>query len=1336
MEKAKQHYNPNPMMKANFISKLFFWWLNPLLSLGYKKTLNQEDLFNVLNDDSSDILRERLTSEWEKEMLKLKHSGKPSLSWAIFRTVYKKYFLWLCVVSFDELSRVIQPLLLGKLVSYFTPDSQMTTQQAYLYGMGVVICILLSCLCNHIFFFNVQRLGMQIRIACCSLMYKKMLILDNASFNKTTTGQIVNLMSNDVNRFDQVLLYTHFFIIGPPQTVAIIIILWYILGPVCLLGFLVLIVIIPLQVWMGKLVSKYRCKTAIFTDQRMALMNEIIAGMRILKLYCWEIPYGKLVRDVRSHELHSQWLTSCLDSIYSASWAVYYLIIYVIFVTASAFGILLLPEFVFPCIALVNKVTRIMVYFMFKALKTTYAALTSARRIQDFLVLEELPTVPAITNECSDNQAPSIVMNNVCANWNKDSNSNNMILNDISFSLNDNQLLAVVGPVGAGKSSLLMCILHELPVLSGKLTVNGTVGYVAQKPWVFSASLRQNIVFGKKYEEKRYKEILKACALEKDLSILPNGDFTLVGERGITLSGGQRARVSLARALYMDADIYILDDPLSAVDTNVGRHIFNNCINQYLKDKPRILVTHQLQFLPDADHIIILDQGKLVGEGSFDKLLESGINFAALLNKNDKGEESENVSKSLSHIDLRETSTSMTDLSNRIGSMLSLCSIGNEIEPEPVQIKAETSETGHVKFNVYYEYLKAGAHFIFGLFTFSAFIISILFCVATDFWIAMWSNKEQLRYVALQRHNELLDEGYNNTNVTILTIDFKQNLYIYSALTLGIFVFSLLKAFMFYWSCIQSSITLHNSMYDSLMRAKIAFFDENPVGRVLNRFSKDMGLIDDVLPSSIVDFLQCFFLTLSVIFVTGSTNPYVFIAAFIILVLFVFLRQYYIQTSRSLKRLETVARSPVFSHISSSIEGLNTIRAFKSQEQFLTDFDDFQDIHTEAWFLFIATTRWLSVRLDLLCTLFILVVVFASIPLSDRLDAGTVGLSVSYSFVLTGMFQWFIRQTVEVENNIVAVERVIEYSKLPTEASLDSEPSQKPPDDWPQRGVISARNLSLKYSENTNVVLKHLDFKIEPQEKIGIVGRTGAGKSSLINVLFRLVEPEGEITIDDIHICNIGLHDLRCKLSIIPQDPVLFKGTLKQNLDPFNEYDDHDLWKSLEDVQLKSMVDDSAEGLDFEICEGGSNLSVGQRQLVCLARAVLRENKILIIDEATANVDLRTDALIQNTIRDKFRQCTVLTIAHRLVTIMDSDRVMVLEEGRIVQFDMPYNLIKSKEGYFYNMVQQTGPSEVDHLTTIAESAMNKKNEEISTSNNIHKRFKSDEINGSVASITI
>ncbi|GAB1599293.1 hypothetical protein Ahia01_000206500, partial [Argonauta hians] len=341
MERAKQHYNPNPLMKANFLSKLFFCWLNPLLSLGYKKTLTQEDLFNVLNDDSSDILRERLSSEWEKEMLKLKTSGKPSLSSAIFRTVYKRYFLWLCVVCLDEFCKVIQPLLLGWLVAYFSPKSEVSTQQAYLYGAGVVTCVLLSCISNHIFFFNVHRMGMQIRIACCSLMFKKLLILNNKSLTKTTTGQIVNLMSNDVNRFDQVLLYTHFFIVGPPQTLAIIIILWYILGPVCLLGFVVLIFIIPLQIWMGKLVSKYRCKTAIFTDQRIALMNEIVAGMRILKMYCWEVPYGKLIKHVRRHELHKVWLCKVMSALHAVCWNLPHLMLFIVISCTSQH--LLLP---------------------------------------------------------------------------------------------------------------------------------------------------------------------------------------------------------------------------------------------------------------------------------------------------------------------------------------------------------------------------------------------------------------------------------------------------------------------------------------------------------------------------------------------------------------------------------------------------------------------------------------------------------------------------------------------------------------------------------------------------------------------------------------------------------------------------------------------------------------------------------------------------------------------------------------------------------------------------------------------------------------------------------
>lgn len=914
-----------------------------------------------------------------------------------------------------------------------------------------------------------------------------------------------------------------------------------------------------------------------------------------------------------------------------------------------------------------------------------------------------------------------------------------MTLKNISLILNPGELLAVVGPVGAGKSSLLMSILKELPVLSGQVNVHGTVSYVAQQPWIFSASLRQNILFGQKYDKIKYKQIVQVCALKRDIELLPHKDFTLVGERGISLSGGQRARVSLARALYVDADIYILDDPLSAVDAKVGRHIFNQCINGYLKEKSRILVTHQLQFLPQVNRIIILDQGEAVGIGTFEELLESGIDFASLLKRPNKEEEQEAPTRAASVLDMVEMSPSVTNLQDQVGSLVSLCSVGNEFKEE-VHIQEEGRKIGHIGLYVYLQYFKAGAHFLYGILMGLVFIVSTLFYIGTDYWVARWSNQEQSRYEALQKQKAIISEGYNFTNTTIPTTDFSYNTAIYSGLTLGVFAFSLLKAFMFYWNSIQTSQTLHNTMYTNIIRAKIAFFDENPAGRILNRFSKDMGLIDDILPANGMDFLQCFFLTMSVVFVTGFVNPWIFIPTFFMVCLFIFLRQYYVRTSRSVKRLETVARSPVFSQINASLQGLSSIRAFNAQERFLEEFDNFQDIHTEAWFLFIAITRWLALRLDLLCTAFVSSVIMGSIPLSSELDAGIVGLSVTYSFILTGMFQWFIRQSVEVENNIVSVERVLEYGKLPKEASLESEDSKQPKQVWPEHGNIVAKNLSLKYYEDGPLVLKNINFAIKSQEKVGIAGRTGAGKSSLIIAMFRMVEPQGQLIIDNIDSKSIGLHDLRSKLSIIPQDPVLFKGTLRKNLDPFKEYQDEDLWRALEEVQMKDVISELPKGLESQVNEGGDNYSVGQRQLICLGRAILRQNKILIIDEATANVDVGTDALIQKTIREKFKHCTVLTIAHRLVTIMDSDRVLVLDNGEIMEFDSPHNLLQDTKGYFYKMVHQGDSSEIEYLTSIAWQAAQRQKE--FSSNKTHEPVthllqQSDkDLTTSVASLTI
>ncbi|CAE1282648.1 ABCC4 [Acanthosepion pharaonis] len=1014
--------------------------------------------------------------------------------------------------------------------------------------------------------------------------------------------------------------------------------------------------------------------------------------------------------------------------------------------------------------------------FFFMGIEYTSEALTSVKRIQEFLLLEELPP-KAVIHQTGNSKG--LVIKDMSAKWDKELPQ--MTLKNISLILNPGELLAVVGPVGAGKSSLLMSILKELPVLSGQVNVHGTMSYVAQQPWIFSASLRQNILFGQKYDKIKYKQIVQVCALKRDIELLPHKEqqwlvspFTQVFPSCL-LSIKHSPHFcdllyeikpsSFCNHLYpkiltcslapppikkSSSQIFLLYIPTKILASSYANcfltqtfslklSLYVQCINGYLKEKSRILVTHQLQFLPQVNRIIILDQGEAVGIGTFEELLESGIDFASLLKRPNKEEEQEAPTRAASVLDMVEMSPSVTNLQDQVGSLVSLCSVGNEFKEE-VHIQEEGRKIGHIGLYVYLQYFKAGAHFLYGILMGLVFIVSTLFYIGTDYWVARWSNQEQSRYEALQKQKAIISEGYNFTNTTIPTTDFSYNTAIYSGLTLGVFAFSLLKAFMFYWNSIQTSQTLHNTMYTNIIRAKIAFFDENPAGRILNRFSKDMGLIDDILPANGMDFLQCFFLTMSVVFVTGFVNPWIFIPTFFMVCLFIFLRQYYVRTSRSVKRLETVARSPVFSQINASLQGLSSIRAFNAQERFLEEFDNFQDIHTEAWFLFIAITRWLALRLDLLCTAFVSSVIMGSIPLSSELDAGIVGLSVTYSFILTGMFQWFIRQSVEVENNIVSVERVLEYGKLPKEASLESEDSKQPKQVWPEHGNIVAKNLSLKYYEDGPLVLKNINFAIKSQEKVGIAGRTGAGKSSLIIAMFRMVEPQGQLIIDNIDSKSIGLHDLRSKLSIIPQDPVLFKGTLRKNLDPFKEYQDEDLWRALEEVQMKDVISELPKGLESQVNEGGDNYSVGQRQLICLGRAILRQNKILIIDEATANVDVGTDALIQKTIREKFKHCTVLTIAHRLVTIMDSDRVLVLDNGEIMEFDSPHNLLQDTKGYFYKMVHQGDSSEIEYLTSIAWQAAQRQKE--FSSNKTHEPVthllqQSDkDLTTSVASLTI
>ncbi|XP_055867950.1 ATP-binding cassette sub-family C member 4-like isoform X5 [Biomphalaria glabrata] len=1316
MDESLRHINPNPTLSANIFSRTLFCWLDPLFKKGYKRPLEDTDLYNVCPSDSSEYLGNKLEDEWNKQ---LKKGGKPSLLKALMRTFGLQYMLVGLVVFFEEATKVVQPLLLGGLIRYFTPDSPVSKKEAWLYAMGVSLCAIVLAITHHPYFFCVQRIGMRMRIACCSLMYKKCLRLSNKALGETTIGQIVNLMSNDVNRFDQAVVFLHFLWVGPVQAIAVLIILWHELGPSVLAGFFVLLLLIPVQGFMGKLFSKLRHKTAIHTDERVKVMNEIISGMRVIKMYCWEKPFGELVEKIRKLE-HVQLLRqgACHCNVFIFWDTGRRLLMFPVVLTLVLQSVSLRASFLYLLLPMMFYVNVAIVVRGLLTINAFMDMLVTSRRIQRFLLLEELGQSSSVDrtllNQVDDKCY--VELDNVTAKWDGNTSESNTLEN-ISLRVDPGKLVAVIGPVGAGKSSLLMSILGELPAQTGSVKVSGKVSYVSQQPWIFSGSVRQNIVFGGVFDKAKYDRIIKVCALTRDLEIMPNGDTTLIGDRGVSLSGGQRARVSLARALYMDADIYLLDDPLSAVDAAVGRHIFEKCIVGYLKKKPRILVTHQVQFLPVADTIYILKEGKINIKGSFDELSQSGVDFSELLKR------PENEEPSSPPVGSSVDPLSVHPELSEFGSHLSLASIAEGYEPEPVQLpEVEERAKGNVGMKIYVDYFKAGS----GVFKFTILVLlniaAQLFYIGSDWWLSRWSNQEEVKYAAIEKHRQFLEinnltdsfnvsdfSGNFSSNITIPYVDSHFNIYVFTGIILAVFLFGLARALLFFKIAVDASQTLHNMMFARILRSPISFFDSNPVGRILNRFSKDVGHMDDLLPVTFFDFIQCALLILGIVLVAGIVNPYVFIPTVPLAICFVLVRKYYLQTSRSIKRLEGTTRSPVFSYLSATLQGLHTIRSMNMEQKFMEEFDAYQDKHSEAWFLFLATSRWLAVRLDWLCALFVTAVTVCSVLAADTMSAGLVGLSITYTMTLMGMFQWGVRQSAEVENQMISVERVLEYSRLPEEAALESKPDTKPPPGWPYEGQIVADKVCLRYSPSGPLVLKDLTFVIHGREKVGIVGRTGAGKSSLITTLFRMSEPEGKLEIDGINIQQIGLHDLRSTISIIPQDPVLFTGSLRKNLDPFQHHSDEQLWKSLDEVKLREQIKDIPEGLGAEVSEGGVNFSVGQRQLICLARAILRNNRILLIDEATANVDPITDELIQQTIRTKFRECTVLTIAHRLHTIIDSDRVMVLDNGFIVEFEKPYKLMSQGHGFFYEMVQQLGKAEFDHLLELAREA-DKKNE--------------------------
>ncbi|KAM6079256.1 multidrug resistance-associated protein 1 isoform 3-T3 [Theristicus caerulescens] len=1145
--------NPCPEFSASFLSRITFWWITGLMVQGYRRPLEAKDLWSLNKEDKSEEIVPGLARNWAKEWAKTKRQplnmlyspknqqkssdsngdvpeetevliikpSQKSSEASLFKVLYKTfgpYFLmsFLFKAAHDLLMFAGPEIL--KLLINFVNNEAAPNWQGYFYTGLLFVCACLQTLILHQYFHICFVTGMRLKTAIVGVIYRKALVITNSARKTSTVGEIVNLMSVDAQRFMDLATYINMIWSAPLQVILALYLLWQNLGPSVLAGVAVMILLVPINAVMAMKTKTYQVAQMKSKDNRIKLMNEILNGIKVLKLYAWELAFREKVLEIRQKELKVLKKSAYLAAMATFTWVCAPFLValstFAVYVTIDKNNILDAQK-AFVSLALFN-ILRFPLNMLPMVISSIVEASVSLKRLRVFLSHEELDPDSIIRGPIPEAEG-SIIVKNATFSWSKNDPPS---LNSINFTVPEGSLVAVVGQVGCGKSSLLSALLGEMDKKEGYVVVKGSVAYVPQQAWVQNATLEDNIIFGREMNESRYKRVIEACALLPDIEILPTGDKTEIGEKGVNLSGGQKQRVSLARAVYCNADVYLFDDPLSAVDAHVGKHIFEKVIGPkgILKNKTRVLVTHAINYLPQMDTILVMTDGEISEMGSYQDLLKQDGAFAEFLRTYANAEQSMENS----------------DTNSPCGK-----------EGKPIENGVLVNEAP----------------------------------------------------------GKLMDRQLSNSSTYSRDTGKSQH---------------------------QSSTAELQKPHAEKNSWKLTEADTAKTGR-----------------------------------------------------------RFYVATSRQLKRLESVSRSPVYSHFNETLLGVSVIRAFEEQKRFIKQNDMKVDENQKAYYPSIVANRWLAVRLEYVGNCIVLFAALFAVIARNKLSAGLVGLSVSYSLQITAYLNWLVRMSSELETNIVAVERVKEYAEMEKEAEWSIEQTA-PASTWPEEGKVEFRGYGLRYREDLDLVLKNINVTINGGEKIGIVGRTGAGKSSLTLGLFRINEAaEGEIIIDGINIAKIGLHDLRFKITIIPQDPILFSGSLRMNLDPFDQHSDEDIWRSLELAHLKNFVSSLPDKLNHECAEGGENLSVGQRQLVCLARALLRKSKILVLDEATAAVDLETDKLIQSTIKSQFEECTVLTIAHRLNTIMDYTRVLVLDRGEVVECGSPDHLLQEK-GIFYSMAKDSG----------------------------------------------
>ncbi|KAM0334168.1 hypothetical protein ACHAQA_001188 [Verticillium albo-atrum] len=1308
-----------PIEYATVFSLLTFSWMTPLMQLGYKQYLTEEDLWGLAHNDTTKSTGEAFDKAWQHE---LKNRKNPSLWLAMFRAYGTPYAVAAIFKLGNDISQYIQPQLLRYLIAFVDSYRPGETPQPVVKGAAIALgmfgCAVFQTAMVHQYFQLAFITGMRIKGGLASAIYKKSMKLSNEGRASKTTGDIVNYMAVDAQRLQDLTQFAQQVWSAPFQIIICMVSLYQLVGWSMLAGVGVMIIMMPAHGFIARIMRNLQKEQMKNKDARSRLINEIINNMKSIKLYAWGAAFMNKLNFVRNDmELKNLRRIGATQAFANFTWSTA-----PFFVSCSTFTVFVLTQdkplttdIVFPALALFNLLT-----FPLAVLPMVITSIVEASvavgRLTSFLGAEEIQPDAIVVKPAPEEMGEeTVIVRDGTFSWNR--HESKEALRDIDYTAYKGELSCVVGRVGAGKSSFLQSILGDLWKIKGQVEVHGTIAYVAQAPWILNATVKENIIFGYRYDSAFYEKTVKACALVDDFAQLPDGDETVVGERGISLSGGQKARVALARAVYARADIYLLDDVLSAVDSHVGKHITENVLGPrgLLNTKTRILATNSIFVLQGASYITMIRDGQVVEKGTYKQLVAMKGMVSDLIKT--AGQDSSGPSSS------KASSSRSSTASTSIAEAVATSQEKDEMEEaqervpemEPIKTGAsasakkrsdsmatlrrastasfkgprgkltdeevaggrtrqtkEHSEQGKVKWDVYFEYARNNNLVAVAVYLF-ALVASQTANIGGSVWLKEWAEYNQ--------------DHHGNPKVGMF-------IGIYFAFGIGSSLLTVIQTLILWIFCsIEASRKLHERMANAIFRSPMSFFDVTPTGRILNRFSSDIYRVDEVLARTFnmlfVNLARSCF-TLVVI----SVSTPAFIALIIPLALtYYWIQRYYLRTSRELKRLDSVSRSPIYAHFQESLGGISTIRAYRQQQRFELENEWRVDSNLKAYFPSISANRWLAVRLEFMGALVILAAAgFAIVSVANHsgLSAGLVGLSMSYALQITTSLNWIVRQTVEVETNIVSVERVLEYSRLPAEAPEIIKDS-RPPVTWPANGSLEFNNYSTRYREGLDLVLKNITLDIKSHEKIGVVGRTGAGKSSLTLALFRIIEPAtGNISIDGLNTSSIGLLDLRRRLAIIPQDAALFEGTIRDNLDPGHVHDDTELWNVLEHARLKDHINSMEGGLEAKINEGGSNLSQGQRQLVSLARAMLTPSNILVLDEATAAVDVETDAMLQTTLRSPlFANRTIITVAHRINTILDSDRVVVLDKGEVVEFDSPKALLK-KQGVFYGLVKQAG----------------------------------------------